>query len=113
MIKLNIVKSSVNHHKPKHTKIYIAHSVACITITFTPKAPELAFSFHELGDEASLPDLRLLIQQYFDIVDYVVSLYGQTRPIRALLCSYQGTWQAKYQSPLAARILLQCELCAV
>jgi hypothetical protein len=58
--------------------VYIAHSVACITITFTPKAPELAFSFHELGDEASLPDLRLLIQQYFDIVDYVVSLYGHT-----------------------------------
>jgi hypothetical protein len=44
------------------------------------KAP--AF-FHELSDEASLvgivalPELRLLIQQYFNIMDYVVSPYGQ------------------------------------
>ena len=48
------------------------------------KAPTRAYSFHELGDEASLvgiaailPELCLLIQQYFDIVDYVGSLYGQ------------------------------------
>ena len=48
------------------------------------KAPALAYSFHELGDEASLmgsaailPDQRLLVQQYLDIVDYVGSLYDQ------------------------------------
>ena len=42
------------------------------------KTPTLAYSFHELGDEASfvgivanLPELRLLIQQYFDIVYYI------------------------------------------
>ena len=67
------------------------------------KADTLAYSFHELGDEASfvgiatiLPELRLLITD-----------------IR--LCSYQGTWQATRmsQSLLAAWILLQCELYAV
>ena len=48
------------------------------------KALTLSYSFHELVDEASLagiaailPELRLLIQQYFYIVDYVGSLYGQ------------------------------------
>ena len=48
------------------------------------KALTLSYSFHELVDEASLvgiaailPELRLLIQEYFDIVDYVGSLYGQ------------------------------------
>jgi hypothetical protein len=42
------------------------------------KTPTLAYSFHELGDEVSfvgivaiLPELRLLIQQYFDIVYYI------------------------------------------
>jgi len=47
------------------------------------KAPPLAYSFHELCDKAPLvgssvilPELRLLIQQYFDIVDYVGSLYA-------------------------------------
>jgi hypothetical protein len=47
------------------------------------KAPAFIYSFHELGDEASLvgiaailPELCLLIQQYFDIVDYIGSLYG-------------------------------------
>jgi len=70
------------------------------------KTPTLAYSFHELGDEASfvgivanLPELRLLIQQYFDIVYYIK---------RAWLCSYQGIWQATemFHSPLAAWILL-------
>jgi hypothetical protein len=44
------------------------------------KAPTLTYSFHELGDGSSLvgiavilPELRLLIQQYFNIVDYVCS----------------------------------------
>ena len=46
-------------------------------------------------------------------MDYVGSLYGQKRPIRARLCSYQGSLQAMCQSPLLVRILLQCELCAV
>ena len=48
------------------------------------KAPALGYSFHKLGDEASLmeiftiiPELGLLFQQYFDIVVYVGSLYGQ------------------------------------
>ena len=48
------------------------------------KAPALTYSFHELGDEFSLvgitvilPELRLSIQQYFNIVDYVDSLYSQ------------------------------------
>ena len=51
------------------------------------KAPALAYSFHELGAKASLvgiaailPELPLLIQIYFDIVDfvdYVDSLSGQ------------------------------------
>jgi hypothetical protein len=49
------------------------------------KVPALVYSFHELGDEASLvvgivtilPELHLLIQQYFDIADYFGSLYGQ------------------------------------
>jgi hypothetical protein len=55
----------------------IAHIYSEASIT------TLAFSFHELGDEASLvaitilQELRLLIQQYFDNVDYVGSLYGQ------------------------------------
>jgi hypothetical protein len=47
------------------------------------KATALVYSFHKLGNEASLVgiaaiflELRLLIQQYFDIVDYVGSLYG-------------------------------------
>ena len=41
-------------------------------------------SFHDLGHKDLLvgivtvrPDLRLLIQQYFDIVDYFGSLYDQ------------------------------------
>ena len=53
------------------------------------KAPALAYSFHDLGDEASLvkiaailPELRLLIQHYFDIVNYVGSFYGQKSIIR-------------------------------
>jgi hypothetical protein len=44
----------------------------------------LSHSFHDLGDKDLLvgiatdrPDLRLLIQQYFDIVDYFGSLYDQ------------------------------------
>ena len=50
------------------------------------KASALAYSFHKLGDEASLvgisailPELYLLIQQYCDIMDYVgsVKVYGQ------------------------------------
>ena len=48
------------------------------------KASELEYSFNELGHESSLvgiaailPELLFLIQQYFDIVDYVGSLYGQ------------------------------------
>lgn len=55
------------------------------------KAPALAYSYHELGAEVSLvgipaifQELRLLIQQYFEVV-----------------------------SPLATWILLQCQLCAV
>ena len=45
------------------------------------KAPSIAHSFHELNDEspivgiaALLPEWCLLIQQYFDIVDYIDSL---------------------------------------
>ena len=47
------------------------------------KASVLVYSFHKLGDEASLvgisailPELYLLIQQYVDM-DYVGSPYGQ------------------------------------
>jgi len=57
-----------------------------------------------VGISAILPQLRLLIQQYFDIADYVGSPYGQSSLIGAPLGSYQGTWQATemWQSPLAA-----------
>ena len=64
----------------------IAHLFSAVSIYHhvNAKAPALAFSFNELGDEASLvgiavilPELRLLIQQYFDIMDNVGSLYGQ------------------------------------
>lgn len=48
------------------------------------KAPAHAYSFHELGDEACLlgmatnsSRIAFRIQQYFDIMDYVRSLYGQ------------------------------------
>jgi hypothetical protein len=48
------------------------------------KTPWLAYSFHELGGDASLvgiivilPELSLLIQLHFNVVDYVGSLYGQ------------------------------------
>ena len=70
------------------------------------KSTALVYLFHELGYEASLvgipailPQLRLLIQQYFDI-----TAYGQSSLIGARLGSYQGTWQAieMCQSPLAA-----------
>jgi hypothetical protein len=66
-------------------KPYRAHilSSECIHHLYA-KAPSLTYSFHELGNEASLveisailPEWCLLIQQYFDIVDYVGSLYGQ------------------------------------
>lgn len=47
-------------------------------------APALAYSFHDLISEAFLveiaailPELLSLILQYFDIMDYVSSLYGQ------------------------------------
>jgi hypothetical protein len=33
------------------------------------KAPALAYSFQELGDEVSLVGILLLIQQYFDMLD--------------------------------------------
>jgi hypothetical protein len=40
------------------------------------KAPTLTYSFHGsslVGIAVILPELRLLIQQYFNIVDYVCS----------------------------------------
>ena len=47
------------------------------------KATALVYSFHKLGNEASLVgiaaillELRFIIQQYFDIVDYFGSLYS-------------------------------------
>jgi len=48
--------------------------------------------------------LRLLIQQYFDIADYVGSSYGKSSLIGARLGSNQGTWQVTEmcQSPHAA-----------
>jgi len=80
-------------------------------IYLVAKSTALVYLFQELGNEASLvgiaaivPQLRLLIQQYFDIAAYVGSPYGQPSPIGARLGSYQGTWQAieMCQSPLAA-----------
>jgi hypothetical protein len=74
------------------------------------KATTLVYLFHErsyvaslVGIAAILSQLRLLIQQYFDIADYVVSSYRQSSPIGVRLGSYQGTWQAigMCQSPLA------------
>jgi hypothetical protein len=74
------------------------------------KATTLVYLFHErsyvaslVGIAAILIKLRLLIQQYFDIADYVVSSYRQSSPIGVRLGSYQGTWQAigMCQSPLA------------
>ena len=54
-----------------------------ILLRIYAKATALDYSFHKLGNEASLVgvaaillELRLLIQQYFDVVDYVGSLYG-------------------------------------
>ena len=51
---------------------------------FSAKAHTLAYLFHELRDEVSLlgitvmlPELLLLCQQYFDIVDCVCSLWGR------------------------------------
>jgi len=61
----------------------------------------VAYSFNELVDETSpvgiatiLPELRLLIHQYFDIMDYVDSHYGHESPIRARLSSYNRTSQS-------------------
>jgi hypothetical protein len=48
------------------------------------KAPALAYSFQELGDEVSLVGILLLIQQYFDIVDYVIP---HLRKIKSHTCS--------------------------
>jgi hypothetical protein len=66
------------------------------------KAPALAYSFHDLGNEASLvkiatilPELRLLIQHYIDIVNYVGSFYGKKVSFVFDLGSYQG-----YDRPL-------------
>ena len=71
-------------------------------------ATALVYLFHELeyglslvGIASILPQLRLLIQQYFDIGGLRCFIL---RPIKSRFCSYQGTWQATeiWQSPLAA-----------
>ena len=84
---------------------FIAHiySVAKAT-TLVYLSPARGYVASHVGIAAILSQLRLLIQQYFDIADYVVSFYGQSSSIGVRLGSYQGTWQAieMYQSPLAA-----------
>ena len=67
-------------------KPYRTHLLSSVYIHHVySKVPALTYSFHELGYEATLvgitailPELYLLIQQYFDIVDINVgSLYFQ------------------------------------
>ena len=62
-------------------------SVARIITTLNAKIPVLTFSFYELGYKSFLvpiasflSKLRLLLQHYFDIVDYVGSLYTNKVP---------------------------------
>jgi hypothetical protein len=74
-----------NECTEKHCRTHLLSSECNYHVS--AKAPALAYSFHELGAEASLvgiaailPELPLLIQIYFDIVDfvdYVDSLNGQ------------------------------------
>jgi hypothetical protein len=61
------------------------------------------FVDHKVCQEmlAGFPQLRLLIQQYFDIGGLRCFIL---RPIKSRFGSYQGTWQATemWQSPLVA-----------
>ena len=86
------------------------------------KAPTLAYWFHEPCDDTSLggiaaflQSLRLLIQQYFNIVHYIGCTLWQIKSQNDRLRSFQQTWQATEMSnsPIAAWILLHCERCVI
>ena len=69
----------LNNHMEKPLRAHLLSSER--NHHFSAKAPTIAYLFHELGDEAyivgitvMLQVMRLLFQQYFDIVDCVWSL---------------------------------------
>jgi hypothetical protein len=75
------------------------HLISSQTIALVYLLHELGYEASLVGNSAILPHLRLLIQQYFDIADYVGS--PSVKSHRCSICNMTSHWDVPVASFLS------------